>query len=239
MGIQGLLKVLKPALKELQIGRFQGQTAVIDIMVWLYKGAYSCAYELATEKPTLAFLVYPIKMIRMLQTKGIKPICVFDGYHLKAKEDTAQERADYKAKNRELGKIADENGNKEEAEKYFSRSLVLRSRMKDLFMDILFELGIEFLVAPYEADAQMTYMVKEGIADFAISDDSDLIAYGCPRIAMKLNPFGLCQVFSQQDFKAQKNEQITDQTLKILQALPAEEFLYACIMAGCEYLTNI
>ena len=78
--------------------------------------------------------------------------------------------------------------------------------MKDLFMDILIELGIEFLVGPYEADAQMAFMVKEGIADFAISDDSDLIAYGCPRVAMKLNPFGITQVFSQQDFKAQSTE---------------------------------
>lgn len=31
--------------------------------------------------------------------------------------------------------------------------------MTDLFMDILNELEIEFVVAPYEADAQMTYMV--------------------------------------------------------------------------------
>jgi exonuclease 1 len=68
--------------------------------------------------------------------------------------------------------------------------------MKDLFMDILIELGVEFLVAPYEADAQMAFMVKEGIADFAISDDSDLIAYGCPRVCMKLNIFGTTEVFS-------------------------------------------
>jgi len=26
----------------------------------------------------------------------------------------------------------------------------------------------------------MAYMVKKGFADFAISEDSDLIAYGCP-----------------------------------------------------------
>jgi len=59
--------------------------------------------------------------------------------------------------------------------------------MVDLFMDVLKELEIEFIVAPYEADAQMAYMVKEGIAEFAISEDSDLIAYGCPRILMKLD----------------------------------------------------
>ena len=54
-------------------------------------------------------------------------------------------------------------------------------------MDVLKELEIEFIVAPYEADAQMAYMVKENIADFAISEDSDLVAYGCPKILMKLD----------------------------------------------------
>jgi len=39
---------------------------------------------------------------------------------------------------------------------------VLRQRMVDLFMDVLKELEIEFVVAPYEADAQMAFMVKAG-----------------------------------------------------------------------------
>ena len=30
-------------------------------------------------------------------------------------------------------------------------------------------------------------MVRKGYADFAITEDSDLIAYGCPRIMVKMN----------------------------------------------------
>ena len=84
---------------------------------------------------------------------------------------------------------ADKKGDIESARKFYSRCLVLRQKMVDLFMDVLKELEIEFVVAPYEADAQMSYMVKAGIADFAISEDSDLIAYGCPKILMKLDFF--------------------------------------------------
>jgi 5'-3' exonuclease len=40
-----------------------------------------------------------------------------------------------------------------EARKYFGRSLILRSRMIDLFIDILKCLQIEYIIAPYEADA--------------------------------------------------------------------------------------
>jgi exonuclease-1 len=110
---------LKPALKEVQISQFQGQTAVIDIMVWLYKGAYSCAYELSTGKPTLNFLSYPIKMLRILITKGIKPICVFDGFHLKAKQETEKGRSEFKEKNHKIGMEFEEKGDIEEAKKYF------------------------------------------------------------------------------------------------------------------------
>ena len=69
-------------------------------------------------------------------------------------------------------------------------------------MDILNEIEIEFVVAPYEADAQMAYMVKQGIADFAISEDSDLIAYGCPKQMMKLDFFGNAQMYSHEEFKS-------------------------------------
>ena len=39
-------------------------------------------------------------------------------------------------------------------------------------------MGIEFIVAPYEADAQLAYMYKTGRADVVITEDSDLIAFG-------------------------------------------------------------
>jgi len=48
----------------------------------------------------------------------------------------------------------------EEARRCFTRSLVLTQKMIDLFIDVLNELEIEVIVAPYEADAQMAYMVQ-------------------------------------------------------------------------------
>lgn len=38
------------------------------------------------------------------------------------------------------------------------------------------------MMAPYEADAQIAYLVREGYADFAVSEDSDLLAYKCPKV---------------------------------------------------------
>ncbi len=65
----------------------------------------------------------------------------------------------------------------------------------DLFQEILNLLKIEHYTAPYEADAQMAFMVREGQADFAITEDSDLIAFGCPKTVLKMNQNGFGQFF--------------------------------------------
>lgn len=46
MGIENLLNFVKPALTERCIAYYQGKTAAVDAMSWLYRGCYSCAYEL-------------------------------------------------------------------------------------------------------------------------------------------------------------------------------------------------
>jgi 5'-3' exonuclease len=51
---------------------------------------------------------------------------------------------------------------------------------------------VPFLVAPYEADAQMAYMARTGIAELVITEDSDLLAYGAPEVLFKLNRGGEC-----------------------------------------------
>ena len=110
-------------------------------------------------------------------------------------------------------------------------------------MDILNELEIRFVVAPYEADAQMAFMVRDGQADFAISEDSDLIGYGCPRVVMKLTPVGGYQEFSFQHFyqyaPKQENDKGSEVEIATLQALNKRDFALVCVMAGCEYLPNI
>ena len=43
-----------------------------------------------------------------------------------------------------------------------------------------------FLVAPYEADAQMAYLARRGDVACVITEDSDLLAYGAPRVLLKM-----------------------------------------------------
>lgn len=55
--------------------------------------------------------------------------------------------------------------------------------MANELIQILKTEGVEFVVAPYEADAQLAYLSRlepeKGGIVAVISEDSDLMAYGC------------------------------------------------------------
>ncbi len=43
--------------------------------------------------------------------------------------------------------------------------------------------GVDCVVAPYEADAQLAYLTKCGLAQAVITEDSDLLAFGCKKVS--------------------------------------------------------
>lgn len=47
---------------------------------------------------------------------------------------------------------------------------------------------VDYIVAPYEADAQMTFLSVNKIVDAVITEDSDLIPFGCSRVSTLLQP---------------------------------------------------
>jgi exonuclease-1 len=55
------------------------------------------------------------------------------------------------------------------------------------------ELKVEFLVAPYEADAQLAFLQLNGHVDAVITEDSDLMVFGCRETLYKFDrEFGSC-----------------------------------------------
>ena len=43
--------------------------------------------------------------------------------------------------------------------------------------------GVDCIVAPYEADAQLAFLSRSGIAQVIITEDSDLLLFGCERVS--------------------------------------------------------
>lgn len=92
--------------------------------------------------------------------------------------------------------------------------------------------NIKFIVAPYEADAQLAYLSRQGIVDIIITEDSDLLAFGAKKILYKL------------DFSTFNGEEICLESIKDepdtgFNSFTHSMFLTTCIMAGCDYLDQI
>ena len=63
MGIENLLNFIKPALQESSVVNYRGKTAAVDAMSWLYRGCYSCAYDLNQDIKTNDYIYYIQKMV--------------------------------------------------------------------------------------------------------------------------------------------------------------------------------
>lgn len=92
MGIQGLLPLLKSITEHTHIKYSAQQTLGVDAYVWLHRGAFACAQDLALGKHTVKYVDYAMHRVKMLQHYGVTPYIVFDGDYLPSKAKTECER---------------------------------------------------------------------------------------------------------------------------------------------------
>lgn len=98
-------------------------------------------------------------------------------------------------------------------------------------IDALIEADVKYVVAPYEADAQMYYLERMGIVDAILSEDSDLLVFGCKNLITKLSQFGECIDICRDNFANCKEMPLAGWT--------DAEFRSMAILSGCDYLENI
>lgn len=72
-------------------------------------------------------------------------------------------------------------GRTREAKDNFSKGVGVSSETASRMIAACRAAGIEIVVAPYEADAQMAHLAKIGAVDAIITEDSDLLVYQAPR----------------------------------------------------------
>ncbi|WFD19592.1 hypothetical protein MCAP1_001826 [Malassezia caprae] len=220
MGIQGLLPLLKDIQHETHVEAFRGRTLGIDGYVWLHRGAYACAMDLALGRPTTRYIAYAMHRIRMLQHYGVKP-----------KAGTEAERESRRAEHRQRGLALYAQKRLSEARDVFVRSIDITPHMAHELIQVLRSHGIPYLVAPYEADAQLAYLEQAGLIDGIISEDSDLLVFGCRRVLFKMDTYGHCV-----EIQRAHLPQVTQPSLA---GWGDREFRHMAILSGCDYLPSI
>ncbi|XP_030854685.1 exonuclease 1 isoform X2 [Strongylocentrotus purpuratus] len=230
MGIQGLLPFLKEASEPIHIRKYKGYTVGIDSYCWIHRGAVACATQLAKGEPADHYVRYCLKYVNMLRALDIKPVMVFDGRNLPAKagvEDSRRERREtYSKKGRQFLR----EGKASEARDCFVKCINVTPEMALNVMKAVRSLGVDCIVAPYEADAQLAYLEKNGFVQAVITEDSDLIAFGCKKVIVKLDLAGNCMDVDSSRLNV---------AMKIGEKFTPEKFRYMCIVAGCDYLASL
>lgn len=230
MGIQGLLQFIKEASEPINVKKYKGQAVAVDTYCWLHKGAIACAEKLAKGEPTDRYVGFCMKFVNMLLSHGVKPILVFDGCTLPSKKEVERSRRERRQSNLLKGKQLLREGKVSEARDCFTRSVNITHAMAHKVIKAARALGVDCLVAPYEADAQLAYLNKTGIVQAVITEDSDLLAFGCKKVVLKMDHFGNGLEVDQARLGMCK--QLGD-------VFTEEKFRYMCILSGCDYLSSL
>ena len=122
--------------------------------------------------------------------KGIKPIYVFDGDSSEHKAKTLEQRKAIKEEAMEKWEEAKAAGNIEEARKFAIRTSRMSPYILESSKKLLDYMGIPYVQAEGEGEAQGAYMVEQGDAWAVASQDYDCLLFGAPRIVRNLTLSG-------------------------------------------------
>jgi len=117
-----------------------------------------------------------------LVDKGIKPIYVFDGKPHVLKKDTQANRRQIREEAEIKWKEAMDEGRVEDARKFAVRSSRMSAGIVEGSKTLLQLMGIPYIQAKSEGEAQASYMVKKGDAWTVASQDYDCLLFGAPRM---------------------------------------------------------
>ncbi|KAM3070027.1 Rad2 nuclease [Clarireedia jacksonii] len=231
MGINGLLPLLKSIQKPCTLKKFEGKTLGVDAYGWLHRGTVACAMDIALGKPTRKYVEYCMHRVRMLQHFGVTPYLIFDGDYLPSKAATEKDREKRRLESTRAGQELLRAGKMSQAYMEFQKAVDVTPDMARHVIDELKKVGVQYIVAPYEADAQMVYLERQGIIDGILSEDSDLLVFGAKCLLTKLDQYGNCIEINKADFCACKDVNLTGWS--------DTEFRTMAILSGCDYLASI
>lgn len=229
MGIDGLLPLLKNVTRNVSVSALSGKRVAVDGYCWLHKGTYACSQELCTGVATDKFLGHCVSMLEMLLSYNITPVIVFDGGPLPSKLGQEQIRKARREEGMKRGLDALREGDREKALLHFRQAVDVTPRMALVFIEYLRQRNVEYVVAPFEADAQLAFLCREGIVDAVITEDSDMIPYGVSCIVYKM------------DKKTNTGDMICLSDVMAsseLRGFTPDMIRQTCILSGCDYLES-
>ena len=251
MGVKGLLPTLQSITKCVSLSSYRGLTVAVDAMSWLHKGVFACDVkalakhqrsddnynDVANNQASyieLKCIQYTINKAEILQAKfGIQVILVIDGDSLPSKKEENISRREERDKAFAKGIAAEKASDSRAARRFYAQSCSVTHKMKYMLITACKQLGINFIVAPYEADAQLGRLAHTGVVDLVITEDSDILVYGAPRILFKVD----WDTFQGKEIQLMKD--LGDNVSPSFRNWTHDMFVFMCIVSGCDYCSGV
>ncbi|MGC9121375.1 MAG: flap endonuclease-1 [Thermogladius sp.] len=170
-----------------------------------------------------------------LVEEGIKPVYVFDGNPPELKVKELERR---KALREEAAKKYEEavkEGDLEAARRYAMMSSKLTSDMVEEAKRLLNVMGIPWVQAPAEGEAQAAFMARRGDAYASASQDYDSLLFGSPRLVRNLTISGKRKLPRKDAYVEVKPEIIELGKLTEKLGITREQLIDIGILLGTDY----
>jgi hypothetical protein len=242
-GIKHLCKIMKDVSERLPLTEAcgDGRKYGLDISIVLMKALRNVdACDQFWQDPIVpvtAITVYLDKLKNTMDGANVSVIAVFDGCRHPLKGITTDKRrALVDEKVDELKRLIALNDPNQ-----YSAIRKLRKDTVHMRPDIIFVArdwcdinGVKYICAPFEADWQLAMMCKQGFIQGVISEDSDMIVLGVPKVIMGLN-------LADKSFILVEHDHILEQLKQFFRVDKfTHDHLLACAaFLGCDYLDNV
>lgn len=170
---------------------------------------------------------------------GIKPVYVFDGKPPDFKQKEKERREERKREAEEKWHKALEEERVADAKRFAQATSRLTSEMIAESKELLAAMGIPWLQAPSEGEAQTAVMAKNDEVYASSSQDYDSILFGSPRLIRNISITGKRKVPRQDRFIMVQPEEIILSDVLKKNGLTQEQLVWVGILVGTDYNEGI
>ena len=231
--------------KEIELEELSGKKVAIDAFNALYQ-FLSIIRDKTTGEPLrdskgrvtshLSGLFY--RTINLVE-KGIRPVYVFDGKPPEFKKHEVEERREIKRKMEEKYRAALEEGDIAGIRTYAQATAKLTEEMVEQAKRLLDAMGIPYVDAPSEGEAECAFLAIKKRVFAAASQDYDSLLFGAPVLVRNLSITGRRKLPKRDMYVEIKPEVIyLEELLKSLK-ITREQLIMVALLVGTDFNPGI
>ncbi len=226
--------------KEISVEQLHGKVLSVDAPNHLYQFLSTIRQRdgsLFTDSNgnVTSHLIGLLSRTTSLLKSGLKLVYVFDGKVPDLKRAEVRRRADVKAVALEKFKQAEESGNVEDMKRYAARTSRLTPEMILEAKRLLDALGVPYLVAPSEGEAQAAYMAKKNDCYAVASQDADCLLFQAPLLLRNLSITGRKKLTGKLGFQQINPEMFNLKDNLANLSLNQAQFISLAMLVGTDY----